>query len=163
MLNSLASVHHSLLKKRMNNLDWQFDAPYTQTWAIQNAHIDHYNHVNNVAYLSQLESLAWAHTNALGLRFEDYQALDSAMVIHRHELDYILPCHQGDELACSTWITACDGRLHLTRQFQFICLRRFKTVFKAKTEFVCARLSSGAPRRMPQAFKNTYCGAVIHQ
>lgn len=144
----------------MHELPWKFSSPYTLTWDIREKDIDHYQHVNNVAYLTQLEALAWSHTNALGLSFADYQNLDSAMVIRRHELDYAMACHLGDTLACGTWITACDGRLQLTRQFQFICMRRKKTVFSAHTAFVCTRLSSGAPRRMPPAFKETYTAAV---
>ena len=69
-------------------LNWMLDAPYVQQWHIDDTHIDHYQHVNNVAYLSQLESLAWAHSNALGLQFADYQSLNRGMVIKRHELNY---------------------------------------------------------------------------
>ncbi len=140
-------------------LPWRYRDPFYERWNIETHNIDHYGHVNNQAYLARLESLAWAHTNALGLSFSDYQQLDRAMVIRRHELDYHLACHHGDTLHCATWITACDKRLSLTREFQFICERRLKTVFSAKTEFVCTALSTGKPKRLPAKFIEVYGGA----
>ncbi|MEW9799107.1 acyl-CoA thioesterase [Alteromonas sp. CYL-A6] len=143
------------------SLPWRYNAPFIQPWKIEESHIDHYQHVNNVAYLSQVEKLAWAHSNSLGLSFSDYQAHDRAMVIRRHELDYLQPAHLGDTLATATWIVACDGKLSLTRQFEFICPRREKVVFAAQTQFICASLSTGAPKRMPRPFVEIYGGACL--
>ena len=142
-------------------LPWRLAAPFTLDWTITPEHLDHYQHVNNVAYLSQVEQLAWAHSNALGLTFDDYAACDRAMVIRRHELDYLQPAHLGDTLTCATWIIECDRKLTLTRQFQFICTRRRKSVFEAKTQFICASLSTGAPKRMPPAFRDCYGEACV--
>lgn len=71
-------------------LPWRYPSPFTKLWQIDASHLDHYNHVNNVAYLSQAEALAWSHSNSLGLHFSDYQSLNRAMVIKRHELDLSL-------------------------------------------------------------------------
>ena len=140
---------------------WLHPKPYAVDWTISAAHIDHYGHVNNQAYLAQVEALAWSHTNALGLSFTDYQRLDRAMVIRRHELDYHLACHEGDTLKCATWITSCDNRLTLTRDFQFICERRQKSVFTAKTRFICTALSTGMPKRLPREFIDIYGNACV--
>ena len=143
-------------------LPWRYANPFIQKWQIETAHLDHYEHVNNVAYLSQAEALAWKHSNALGLCFNDYKELNRGMVIKRHELDYHLPTHKGDTLLCATWIVGYDNKLTLQRQFQFICERRQKTVFEALTTFVCVALDSGQPKRMPERFKAVYGGACIH-
>lgn len=143
-------------------LPWMHDAPFIEQWHIDETHIDHYQHVNNVAYLTQLEKLAWAHSNALGLHFSDYRSLDRGMVIKRHELNYHLPTHLGDNLYCATWIVHCDSKLTLKRQFQFICPKRMKTVFDAVTTFVCVSLDTGAPKRMPAQFTEAYGKACIH-
>lgn len=142
-------------------ISWMYPQPFVQQWQIDETHIDHYQHVNNVAYLSQLESLAWAHSNALGLQFSDYQSLNRGMVIKRHELNYHLPTHLGDTLACATWIVFCDFKLTLKRQFQFICPKRNKPVFDAITTFVCVSLDTGAPKRMPSRFTEIYGSACI--
>ena len=140
---------------------WHHQNPFTTKWQIGRNDIDHYGHVNNVAYLAQLEKTAWAHTNALGLTIDDYRELDRAMVIRRHELNYLQACHEGDTLDCATWIIHCDSRLSLTREFQFICPRREKTVFSATTQFVCASLTTGMPKRMPAIFCDVYGKASI--
>lgn len=146
----------SSLTVQAAELPWRYPDPFTKSWHIGSDDIDHYQHVNNVAYVRQAEATAWAHSNALGLHFDDYKQLDRGMVIKRHELDYCLAAHENDELLCGTWITEYDGRLSLKRQFQFICTRRKKTVFEAQTTFVCVSLSTGMPKRMPDLFKSVY-------
>lgn len=146
----------------MNTLQlWYHPAPFTLDWHVGPTDIDHYGHVNNVAYLTQLEKTAWAHTNALGLTLDHYRELDRAMVIKRHELNYLQACHEGDALVCATWIVQCDNRLSLSREFQFICPRRQKTVFTATTQFVCTSMTTGAPKRMPEIFRTVYGKASI--
>ncbi|WP_100642874.1 acyl-CoA thioesterase [Alteromonas facilis] len=140
---------------------WLLPKPFIEPWTIGPEVIDHYGHVNNVAYISRIERLAWAHSNALGLSIEQYQAIDRGMAIRRHEVDYLLPCHEGQTIHCATWIIACDKRLTLSRQFQFICEERQKTVFQARTDFICIALSSGMPKRMPDSFKQAYGDAQI--
>ena len=142
-------------------LPWLFKNPFVQEWTIDETHIDHYQHVNNVAYVAQAEHLAWTHSNRLGLQFSDYQTLNRGMVIKRHELNYHLPTHLGDSLQCATWITACDKKLTLKRKFQFICPKKRKTVFDAETTFVCVSLDTGTPKRMPPLFQEIYGSACI--
>lgn len=143
------------------DLNWLHPEPYITEWKIDHSHIDHYNHVNNVAYISRLEALAWEHSNHLGLHFSDYQALDRGMVIQRHNVKYHKPAFEHDTLACATWIAHCDQRLNLVRHFQFICTKHQHTVFTATTHFVCVALSTGMPKRMPESFKNAYGNASI--
>lgn len=139
-----------------NELDWRLPEPFIILWNIHPDDIDHYKHANNTSYVKQLEKLAWAHSNHLGLCFEDYEQLDRAMVIQHHDLHYHAPSFEQEVIACATWITQCDKRLRLQRQFQFISTTRQKEVFSATTDFVCVSLSSGAPKPMPKAFIDTY-------
>lgn len=146
---------------RSHDFDWQFPNPHVLTWQVDPSQIDHYNHVNNVAYVSKLEQVAWSHSNKLGLTIEKYQQLDRGMAISRHEIDYLAAALLGDTLQCATWIVECDRRLKLARRFQFIRERDGKTLLKAKTEFVCIGLSDGKPKRMPEAFSDIYGTAKI--
>ena len=143
------------------DLNWMHANPHIVRWQVSPEQIDHYNHVNNVAYVSQLEKVAWAHSNALGLTIEQYQSLDRGMAISRHEIDYLASALLGDTLACATWIVACDRRLKLARHFQFIRESDGLTMLKARTEFVCIALSSGKPKRMPERFSSVYGAASI--
>jgi acyl-CoA thioester hydrolase len=138
------------------SLAWERPAAFVSLWTIGEQHIDHYEHVNNVAYVSQLEALAWQHSNYLGLCMQDYRKLDRGMVIQQHVLNYHIAAHLGDELACATWITDCDNKFRLSRAFQFISLKHQKTVFTAQTHFICVSLSRGTPKKMPMEFVDIY-------
>lgn len=142
-------------------MQWQLPSPFVHTWQVTPEQIDHYQHVNNVAYVKQLEVTAWAHSNHLGLSIEQYQLLDRGMAISRHEIDYLAAAHTNDVIDCATWIIECDSRLKLARQFQFIRRSDEKTLLNARTEFICISLSTGQPKRMPKEFADAYGQAVI--
>lgn len=145
----------------LDQISWQYQRPFVSLWTIEESHIDHYQHTNNVAYLSRVEALAWEHSQSLGLSFADYQTIDRAMVIVQHQLNYHAPSHLADSLACATWIVSCDKKFRLSRRFEFINLKNNKTVFTAKTDFVCVSLRTGMPKLMPKTFVETYSKAVV--
>jgi acyl-CoA thioester hydrolase len=118
-------------------------------------HIDGLGHVNNVVYLQWAEQVAWRHSEALGLGLEAYQALDAAMVARQHTLTYLVACVLGDELQLETWLGERNA-LHLYRHYRFIRVADGVVVFEGQTDWVCIRLSTGRPLRMPAAFKAAY-------
>lgn len=140
---------------------WQYPQPYILSWTVDDGQIDHYGHVNNVEYVSQLEKTAWAHSNQLGLTIGQYQALDRGMAISRHEIAYLGAAYAGEHIACATWIIECDGKLKLSRRFQFMRINDQQTLLTARTDFVCIALSSGKPKRMPAEFAKVYGAAKI--
>lgn len=142
-------------------MSWQLPNPFICTWRVTPEQIDHYQHANNVTYVSQLEITAWAHSNHLGLSIEQYQALDRGMAISRHEINYLAAALVNDLIDCATWILECDNKLKLARQFQFIRRSDQKTLLTARTEFVCIALSTGKPKRMPNEFTQVYGPAAL--
>lgn len=148
-------------KNDYSALDWNLPNPHILPWKIQSQHIDHYQHVNNVAYVKQLERVSWSHSNQLGLTIKEYQALDRGMAISKHLIDYLAAAHLGDHILCATWIIECDNRLKLSRQFQFIREKDQLTLLTARTDFVCIALSSGKPKRMPARFSDVYGAAKV--
>lgn len=128
---------------------------FEQVITVDNQHLDDFGHVNNIVYLQWMQDIAWAHSAALGLDLKAYQALDAAMVARHHELTYLSPCFTGDQLLLKTWITETDG-FNLHRQYEFMRLTDEKKVFEASTHWVCIRLSTGRPVRMPPEFKKAY-------
>ncbi|WP_136247308.1 acyl-CoA thioesterase [Halomonas borealis] len=141
-------------------LDWDLSEPFLIDILVGPEAIDHYGHVNNAQYLRWVEQASWAHSGQLGLTLEDYRALDRAMAVHRHELDYLAPGFEGECLAMATWIIACDSRLTLTRRFQLMRPRDGITLLRARTRYACIALSSGRLRRLPREFVQAYGGAL---
>ena len=144
-------------------MSWQLPNPFLNLWQVTPDQIDHYQHANNVTYVSQLEATSWAHSNHLGLTIEQYQALDRGMAISRHEINYLAAAHVNDLIDCATWIVQYDNKLKLTRLFQFIRQGDRKTLLTARTEFVCIALSTGRPKRMPKEFVNVYGLAAVSE
>lgn len=137
-------------------MPWLLPNPFLCQWQVMPEQIDHYQHANNVAYVSQLEITSWKHSNQLGLTIEQYKELDRGLAISRHEINYLAAAHMNDLIDCATWIVECDNRLKLARQFQFIRRSDQLTLLTARTEFVCIALSSGKPKRMPKEFSEVY-------
>ncbi|NQX89201.1 MAG: acyl-CoA thioesterase [Halioglobus sp.] len=123
--------------------------------------IDGLSHTNNAVYVDWCQKAAWAHSVALGLDLARYRELDRAMVITHSEFDYLQASREGDEVLIGTWIVAWDKRLTMRRCFQVIRPVDGITLLRAMMRFVCIELSSGRPRRLPQAFIDGYGAAVL--
>jgi acyl-CoA thioester hydrolase len=127
---------------------------------VKEVDIDELGHTNNAVYVRWLEQCAWQHSTALGLDLASYRRLDRAMVVLRHEIDYLAAAYLGDELLVATWIVHSDQKLRLVRHFQICRASDQQTLLRAKSTFVCIALTSGRPKRMPDAFLQGY-GAVL--
>ena len=139
---------------------WDYPAPFTTAIAPRADEIDGLNHTNNAVYVQWCETIAWSHSQSLGLGIAEYQQLDRAVVIRHGEYDYLLPSHLGDELVLGTWLTASDGKLTLERRFQLIRADDRSTILRGRWDLVCVELGSGRPRRMPAEFRAAYLAAL---
>ena len=141
-------------------MQWPVASPYTLQLIPQVTDIDGLNHVNNGAYIRWCEQAAWQHSDALGLGLDDYQELDRAMAVRRSEYDYLKACYLSDRLTIGTWLAKGRGREGLIRRFEIRRQDDAKCVLRAEWQFACVTLSTGAPKRMPQIFKDVYLGNI---
>lgn len=141
-------------------VNWDKNLPFVEPINVDSSDIDELGHVNNAAYVRWLERCAWRHSESLGLGVAEYKTLDRAMVVLRHEIDYLAAAYLDDQVMVATWITESDSKLRLTRHFQIIRPADQMTLLRARSTFVCIELSSGRARRMPAIFVDTY-GQVI--
>ena len=118
--------------------------------------IDRFNHVNNARYIGWANEIAWAHSNALGLSFDEYERLGAGCVVWRHEFDYRAPVLLGDEIDIATWIAENDFRLRLVRAYQMWNAASGVEVFRGRTTFVSVDMKTGKPTRMPKEFISAY-------
>ncbi|PTQ90479.1 acyl-CoA thioesterase [Agitococcus lubricus] len=137
-------------------LMWTVQPAYIHQVIVNSTHQDEFGHTNNVAYLQWLEQAAWGHSNALGLDIAAYYRLGCGCVVRKHELNYRLPTYAGDELQIGTWISANDGKLSTTRDYQIIRVADGKTVLTGQTQFVTVDMKTGKPKRMPDEFISAY-------
>ncbi len=136
-------------------MPWDFSNPFIIALQVETQHLDALNHTNNVVYLEWMEKVAWEHSAALGLTFNDYQRTGYAMVAARHEIDYLGASYANEQLLLGTWIIA-SNRLSTERAYQLIRSNDQKTLMRARTRWVCIDLVSGQARRMPAEFIKAY-------
>ncbi|MBD8493166.1 acyl-CoA thioesterase [Pseudomonas syringae] len=139
---------------------WDLATPFIIDLNVTADDIDGLGHANNAVYVTWLERSAWRHSQQLGLDLSEYRRLDRAMAVVRHEIDYLASAYENDELQLATWIVDWDKRLKMTRRFQLRRPADGLTLLRAQTTFVCIELSSGRPRRMPDAFIEGYGAAI---
>ena len=134
---------------------WDYPNPHIIEVRVNADDIDVMGHTNNVVYLGWLEKIAWDHSCALGVDWPLYERLNRAMVARRHELDYLAASHEGETIRLATWITD-PGKLGIKRLYQLVRAEDNRTVMRAMTQWLCIRLDSGRPCRMPEAFVRAY-------
>ncbi|WP_090272278.1 acyl-CoA thioesterase [Halopseudomonas litoralis] len=142
-------------------MKWDLETPFVCDIRVQSEDIDELGHANNAVYVRWLERCAWEHSRSLGLGLDEYQQLDRAMVVVRHEIDYLAAAYLDEELQMATWIVSWDSKLRMTRQFQLCRPSDGATLLRARTTFACVELSSGRPRRMPREFIELYGKAIV--
>jgi acyl-CoA thioester hydrolase len=112
--------------------------------------IDELGHVSNLVYVRWVQDVAKAHSAAAGWGHARYVEEGGVFVVRRHELDYLAPTFEGDELRALTWIAkwsavTCERHTRIER------VEGGKPVLAAVTTWVFVSTANGAPRRVPRA------------
>jgi acyl-CoA thioester hydrolase len=118
--------------------------------------IDGLGHTNNAVYVQWCQTVAWAHSQALGLSMNDYQRLNRAMVIRSAHYDYVQASFLDEDLQLDTWLEAGESALTMHRHFQLRRTSDSTLVLRAQWDLVCIEVSSGKPKRMPPEFVRAY-------
>lgn len=142
------------------NLPWDRPDPFVVSVEVDASHIDVLGHTNNVHYLGWLQRCAWAHSKARGFDEQQMVALDHAMVVRETRMTYLGATREGDRLWVGDWVTSSDGRLRAQRSFQIIREADQMTVMRAVVDYVCIRIGSGKPTRMPPEYVAAYAEDV---
>lgn len=131
----------------------RFRMPFT----VPETDIDVLGHASNIAYVRWVQEVAVAHSNAVGLTWEAYQALGAVFVVRRHEIDYLRPVLRGEALELRTWIDSAMAakckrattivKPHATADGGEIVVAR------AMTSWGFVELPSGRPTRIPDSVR----------
>ncbi|MEM7020688.1 MAG: thioesterase family protein [Pseudomonadota bacterium] len=135
---------------------WDLPDPFTIELTVGDDDIDLYGHTNNAVYLSWCEQVAWAHSEALGIGWPEYDELQRGMAVRKTQIEYFAPSFANEQVYVANWIIEADGRLTATRRYQICRVNDGATLVRARSDFVCIDLKSGKPRRMPLIFAETY-------
>jgi acyl-CoA thioester hydrolase len=111
--------------------------------------IDDLGHAGNYHYIRWMQHAAVAHSTANGWPSERYQELGAGWVVRSHQITYLRPAFEGDELIIRTWVANMKPATSL-RRYE-ISLRSGTVLARAETDWAFVSYARQKPMRIPQA------------
>ena len=140
-------------------VEWDYPDPFLIRMVVGNADIDSYRHANNSVYVRWFDECAREHSRAVGIDTEDAATLGFGMAVRQSNITYYASAYLGDGILVANWLVKNDGRLRATRHFQILRPSDGVTLAKADMDYICIKIASGKPAKMPDIFREKY-GAV---
>lgn len=121
--------------------------PFRVELTVVEGDIDAQGHVSNVRVLDWMNQAAIAHSEALGFDVPRYREVGGIFVVRRHEIDYLAPAYEGEELVLFTWPSgrrrAIAERRHELRKADGTVVAR------GLNQWVYVDIETGRPKAMP--------------
>lgn len=111
--------------------------------------IDELAHVSNLVYLRWVQEVAQAHSTAVGWDHPQYRDLGAVFVVRKHEIEYVIPVLEGEEVELVTWIAWWRGASS-ERRTMIRRLRDGAVVAAAATLWAFVDFATGRPKRIPK-------------
>jgi acyl-CoA thioester hydrolase len=107
-------------------------------------HIDELGHVNNAVWVQWIQQVATTHWYALAAA--EYRDAYVWVVI-RHEIDYLRPALEGDQVTARTWVGEAPKGARFDRFVEFTGADG-KVRAKARTTWAMLDKATGRPQRI---------------
>lgn len=125
-------------------------SPYATTYTASASDIDELGHVSNLVYLRWVLDVGVAHSHAMGWGHDKYRAYGSVFVVRRHEIDYVSPVTEGQQVTATTWVeqwrqASCIRKTEIAREGRIVA--------KASTTWAFISFASGKPQRIPDELR----------
>ncbi len=130
-------------------------AIYEYPLLVRPQHIDRLGHVNNLTYLAWMLDAAVAHSATQGWTAERYDALGSVWVVRSHEIKYIEPAYEGQQLIVRTWV-ADMTKVSSTRRYRIERADDSAVLAKAATRWAFVDRASGTLARIPRTIIDSF-------
>jgi acyl-CoA thioester hydrolase len=123
---------------------------FEHTFRVKPDEIDRQHHVNNVRYVQWIQDVAVAHWQQAAT---PEQLTGVTWVVLRHEIDYLRPAFEGEEITVCTWV----GRATAAKCERFTEIRRGEKILVQAQSIWCALDSRTLrPRRIDDELKETF-------
>lgn len=120
-----------------------YDYPHTVSFD----DIDQLGHAGNFHFVKWMQHAAIAHSTANGWPEERYEKLGAGWVVRSHNITYIKPAFEGDELVIRTWVASARPAASV-RKYE-IYHQNGKLLARAETEWVFVNYEKQRPIRIP--------------
>ncbi|MBT8048996.1 MAG: acyl-CoA thioesterase [Xanthomonadales bacterium] len=109
--------------------------------------IDQLGHAGNFHYIKWMQHAAIAHSTANGWPTERYETLGAGWVVRSHQITYLKPAFEGDEVLIRTWVASARPALSV-RKYE-IKHADGTLLATAETEWVFVNYKTQRPVRIP--------------
>ena len=117
--------------------------------------IDGNGHVNNVVYVQWMQDVAILHSNHQGGTTEKHLELGSSWIVRSHQIEYLNPSFEGDEIEALTWVSDMR-RVSSLRKYQFRRASDQTLLAKAETRWVYIDVEKGRPVLIHEDIQNAF-------
>ena len=116
--------------------------------------IDDLGHAGNYHYVRWMQHAAIAHSTANGWPPERYNELGAGWVVRSHQITYLKPAFEGDELIIRTWVANMKPATSL-RRYE-ICLGSGTLLARAETDWAFVNYSKHKAVRIPREVADAF-------
>jgi len=128
---------------------------FTHRFIVNEKPENYIRHVNNLRYLEWFIDVAIAHADSLDWGMSVCKERGLAWVAKSHNIEYLSPAYQNDELVIKTWIDDVTAT-RVTRCYECTRSSDNQLIAKAKTVWVIVDYESGKPRAFPKDLKQKF-------
>ncbi|MDB4977784.1 MAG: Thioesterase superfamily [Myxococcaceae bacterium] len=129
------------------------EGAYVHRFRVLPGDIDSLGHANNVVWVRWVNEAAMAHSAVVGFAHAGLLQLSVLWLVRRHDIEYLLPALEGEELEAITWVHTLGGASSLRRT---LIAREGKTLARAETTWVMVDAHSHKARRIPPEILAAY-------
>jgi len=109
--------------------------------------IDDLGHAGNFHYIKWMQHAAVAHSADLGWPQQRYNDLGSGWVVRSHEITYLKPAFEGDDISIKTWVANMRSATSLRRYEIFNS--DGEMLARAETDWAFVNYARQKPTRIP--------------
>ena len=120
--------------------------------------IDVNRHASNIAYIRWMQDAAVAHSAAVGWSGEDYLHEGVGWFVRSHQITYLAPANEGNELVVRTWVDNFRAFRSL-RKYEFYRAEpsgEQPLLAMAETDWVFVNLATGKPQKIAPNVLNAF-------
>jgi acyl-CoA thioester hydrolase len=129
-------------------------AYFEYTHVVTEQEIDDLDHAGNFHYIKWMQHAAIAHSSANGWPPQRHIDLGAGWVARAHQITYLKPAFEGDNLTIKTWVANMKSAVSL-RQYE-IYNEVGEILAKAETNWAFVNYKKQRPTRIPDEVANSF-------
>jgi acyl-CoA thioester hydrolase len=155
-----ASQPQKTISRQLNVNIWRtqsffaMPAIYRYDVTVPAAAIDENGHLNNVEYVSWMQTAAIAHANSTPCT-QATSAIGATWVVRAHRIEYLRPAFEAEDLAIFTWISSIR-KVRSQRKYKFFRVSDQSLLASCETDWVFVNAQTGAPLAIPASVASAF-------